>query len=889
MWRRRRRHASAISMTCRTADHNCSHDQVMTGTPMVLSFLLHALLLAGLLIGPQATAQSIEDAMEAYKLEDFATALREFRALAESDDAAAQFHLGQMYHGGEGVPTDLGEAAKWYRLAAEQGHFRAQLQIGHMHMTGEGVPRNDAIAAKWFRLAAEQGQAEAIRWFRFATDPSVTSSQIILGQGYGSGGKIPDNNAEFLERVRHAAELGEPEAQLRLGVIYDFAEGVPEDDAEAVRWYRFAAEQGHVGAQFHLGHMYDFGEGVPEDDAEAVRWYRLAAEQGHVGAQFQLGHMYDFGEGVPEDDAEAVRWYRLAAEQGHVGAQFQLGHMYDFGEGVPEDDAEAVRWYRLATAEGLTTSQLQQILVETELELSSARARNEELFVWFSAERDRSMELETRLSGEEERTLLAQREVEERNVRITDLTQLLGVAENERALAIELGDAQAAQISLLNNQMTALHDRLVSLNEKLEAAEGLTTSQLQQMYVETELELSSARARNEELFVWLSAARDRSMELEARLSDEEERTLLAQREVEERNFRITVLTQLLGVAEDERALAIELGDEQAAQISLLNNQMTALHDRLVSLNETLEAVEGLTTSQLQQMYVETELELSSARARNEELFVWLSAARDRSMELEARLLDEEERTLLAQREIEERSIRIAELTQLLGVTEGERASAIELSDAQTTQIALLNIQMTALDDQLASLNNTLEAAEVKAAQDQVQIAELGERLNAALAAKVQELNRFRSEFLERLHDHLGNREDIKVVGDRFVIQSGVLFPSGSAEISEVGREDLRQIADLIVELIAEIPDDVDWILRVDGHTDTNPISTPEFPSNWELSTARATSVVRYLVSLGVPEHRLMAAGFGEFQPIDAAEGILALQRNRRIEFKLSDP
>ena len=514
-----------------------------------------------------------------------------------------------------------------------------------------------------------------------------------------------------------------------------------------------------------------------------------------------------------------------------------------------QNRSELERLALLLEQSRLAESETEQTLTERESELSSARERIDELIAGLSAVRDRSMELEARLSDEKERTLLAQREAEERNVRIAELTLLLGVTEGEHASAIELSDTQATQIILLNNQMTLLHDRLVSLNAALEAAEVKAT-------------------RDQVEIAGLSAVRDRSMELEARLSDEKERTLLAQREAEERNVRIAELTLLLGVTEGEHASAIELSDTQATQIVLLYNQMTSLHDQLVSLNDALEAAEV-------------------KAAQDQVEIAGLSAVRDRSMELEARLSDEKERTLLAQREAEERNVRIAELNLLLGVTEGEHASAIELSDTQATQIVVLNNQMTSLHDQLVSLNDALEAAEVKAAQDQVEIAALGERLNAALAAKVQELSRFRSEFLEKLHDHLGNREDIKVVGDRFVIQSGVLFSSGSAEITEVGRADLRQISELILELIAEIPNDVDWILRVDGHTDTNPISTPLFPSNWELSTARATSVVRYLVSLGVPEYRLMAAGFGEFQPIDAGEDVPSMQRNRRIEFKLT--
>ena len=229
----------------------------------------------------------------------------------------------------------------------------------------------------------------------------------------------------------------------------------------------------------------------------------------------------------------------------------------------------------------------------------------------------------------------------------------------------------------------------------------------------------------------------------------------------------------------------------------------------------------------------------------------------------------------------DRNRQIDELTHRLGIVEGDLDLAVELGGSQAQQIADLR-------DRLASLNSALEAAEVRAAQDLVQITSLGERLNAALAERVQDLSRYRSDFLARLHDHLGNRQGVKVEGDRFIIQSGILFSSGSAEISGAGQENLRQIADLIQELVSEIPDDVDWILRVDGHTDSKPIQTIRFPSNWELSTARATSVVRFLISLGVPEHRMMAAGLGEFQPLADGEDADTMQRNRRIEFKLTD-
>jgi chemotaxis protein MotB len=172
-------------------------------------------------------------------------------------------------------------------------------------------------------------------------------------------------------------------------------------------------------------------------------------------------------------------------------------------------------------------------------------------------------------------------------------------------------------------------------------------------------------------------------------------------------------------------------------------------------------------------------------------------------------------------------------------------------------------------------------------EKEVQIADLGRRLNAALATKVQELARFRSDFFGRLRELLGDRQDIRVVGDRFVFQSEVLFASGSAELEPEGRKQLSQLASALAEIAATIPEDIDWVLRVDGHTDRRPISTPEFPSNWELSTARAISVVKFLIIRGIGPNRLAATGFGQFQPLDTGSDEIAFRRNRRIELKLT--
>lgn len=219
---------------------------------------------------------------------------------------------------------------------------------------------------------------------------------------------------------------------------------------------------------------------------------------------------------------------------------------------------------------------------------------------------------------------------------------------------------------------------------------------------------------------------------------------------------------------------------------------------------------------------------------------------------------------------------------------GELAKEKDLSAEAMSKVDLLNQQLLALRRQMAALNEALDASAAKDKDSQSQIKDLGQRLNAALAVQVQELKRYRSDFFGRLRTALADRKDIRVVGDRFVFQSEVLFPSGSATLSPEGLGAIDQMAQAIVDLEKTIPKEVDWVLQVDGHTDSRPIVTSQFPSNWELSTARAVSVVKYLISRGVPASRLVPAGHGEFAPLDEGTSEDALRRNRRIELKLTN-
>ena len=304
------------------------------------------------------------------------------------------------------------------------------------------------------------------------------------------------------------------------------------------------------------------------------------------------------------------------------------------------------------------------------------------------------------------------------------------------------------------------------------------------------------------------------------------------------------------------------------------------------------------------------------------MFVQFILARDISEQdsalnrLRSQLDELSELLALEKAETAELQTTITTLTEDLGVSRGEVTRlgdllSAEKSNAESTggalatlksdldsekkirsealaKVELLNQQIAALRRQLAVLTAALETAEARDSESQTKIADLGRRLNAALARRVQQLARYRSEFFGKLREILSQRSDIQIVGDRFVFQAEVFFATGQASINEQGQSELDKLASALVELQGQIPEDINWVLRVDGHTDNVPINTAPFPSNWELSTARAISVVRHLIDNGVPPTRLVAAGFGEFQPLDAADDIEARRKNRRIELKLTE-
>ena len=290
-----------------------------------------------------------------------------------------------------------------------------------------------------------------------------------------------------------------------------------------------------------------------------------------------------------------------------------------------------------------------------------------------------------------------------------------------------------------------------------------------------------------------------------------------------------------------------------------DTQLARLNAQLNELSELL----GLEESRSEAL----EAQLTSVQDRNNSLVDQLESTRERLMQQTAIADAQSERLAGMEESIDEKD---------------------EMSASQQAMILRLSNQIASLREQLRQIASALELQEQMTAEKEQELEQVSRRLNTLLAERVSQLEQYQSEFFARLRDILAGNENVRIVGDRFLLPSELLFASASAELGEEGRRELDKLADLLLDVSARIPDDVDWILRIDGHTDVIPINTPRFPSNWELSTARAVAVVRYLADQGVPERRMAAAGFGEFFPVAEGTSPEALQRNRRIELKLTD-
>ncbi|MFT4630264.1 MAG: chemotaxis protein MotB [Urechidicola sp.] len=328
------------------------------------------------------------------------------------------------------------------------------------------------------------------------------------------------------------------------------------------------------------------------------------------------------------------------------------------------------------------------------------------------------------------------------------------------------------------------------------------------------------------------------------------------------------------VTADKETISIQLSElaQLEHDIITLRQVRKDLENDVANLATTLKS-QGQNIEQL-----ETDLENRLAQ---------IGTLRDNSQALQAKLASQENMTMLAQKDIEKKEFLIQDLVAIVG--EGKEALRNEkkLSASAYADVKNLSAQIDALKNKLSSISSALRLEEQKTASQETQMANLGQRLNTLLADRVNELEQYRSDFFGRLRKVLVKSPDIRIEGDRFLLPSALFFASASATLGERGKQELNKLAQTLNEISVAIPDDINWILRVDGHTDQLPISTVRFPSNWELSTARAVSVLRYLAEQGIQPKRMTAAGFGEFHPVDLGQSEAAYQRNRRIELKLT--
>lgn len=329
-------------------------------------------------------------------------------------------------------------------------------------------------------------------------------------------------------------------------------------------------------------------------------------------------------------------------------------------------------------------------------------------------------------------------------------------------------------------------------------------------------------------------------------------------------------------------------DDALEGLNIQINQLTELLSLEKKENKNLTTTISRLNEKLNNAGLASDLlsmEFSDLKNKNMELNRLLNSLKDSNSVIKRDNIKLETQNDKLEAELKELIITLRATSVKLQTAEEE----IKLSEAAKNQVNLLNMQIVELRDQLNIIQNLLDINSEEIKKKDLQIIELGKKLNTALAVKVGELNQYKSEFFGRLRSILGNREDILIVGDRFIFQSEVLFESGSAEVGTEGLIQLRNLSRILLDITKDIPNDIPWVLQIQGHTDQNPINTPLYPSNWELSAARAISVGRVLINSGVNSNKISVAGFAEFQPLEFGTDSDSLRKNRRIEIKLTQP
>ena len=523
---------------------------------------------------------------------------------------------------------------------------------------------------------------------------------------------------------------------------------------------------------------------------------------------------------------------------------------------------------------------------------------------------------ESKLQSEQELTLQLESEIAENKATISTQSINISVLSDQiadllvelRIVAKALETYEGIEVTSLdtkglgeriNKALAARIDQLNLINEKLSLSQQETAKQLQivQELNENLIAINESLGLDDAgLVEQLEAIRKKNTEL----ASANEQLELSKQQISEQLKTVEELNIKLTLNEEEL-------QNQVKQYQKLTEELIALNDSLDLKDQTLidqlELIKNKNTklALLNENLIKKDTTIFDLRGKILELNNILSISEETKIaqKVEIKSLSQKISVLETasatsadlQTEVESLVSKIANLEkekqQLIESADTEILEAQLKASSTLEQVAFLTNEIEVLKNEINVLNSALEASEQDALTKELKIEVLGERLNKALTSKVFELQKYRSEFFGRLQSILGDRKDIKIVGDRFIFESELLFDSGSASLQFEGKEKLKQIGLTLKETTMNIPDDIDWIIQVEGHTDKNPINTPQFPSNWELSTARANTVLKLLLELGFNPQHLSAAGYGEFYPISEGKSAKDLQQNRRIELKLT--
>ena len=495
-------------------------------------------------------------------------------------------------------------------------------------------------------------------------------------------------------------------------------------------------------------------------------------------------------------------------------------------------------------------SQTQKNLEETELELKSEQLFSEELQEDISKKRSEIF-------------------VQEQNI-IALSDQITSLLKELRTVANALEVYEGQKIPLLETE---------GLGERINKALATRIDQLKTLNAEldnTNLKLIESENNLKNTIVELNEKNKNLLAINESLGLEDggiEEQLLA---IKNKNEELEKINTQLSLRDEEL-------QNQISQYQELTNDLLEINDSLglkdASLKEQLEAIrfKNEELARLSKDLIQKDSTIFTLRGKISELNNILS------------LSEEKERAQLEKLDLlQNQLILLEDENQIQKETSLDEIKKMEIQATKTLeQVEILSKQIDTLQSEIALLNNALESSERDLLTKDLEIEVLGEKLNKALTSKVFELQKYRSEFFGKLQSVLGNREDIKIVGDRFIFETELLFKSASANLEISGKQKLSEIGLTLKETTNQIPNDIDWIIMVEGHTDKKPIQTTQFPSNWELSTARANSVLKLLLDLGFAPNRLAAAGYGEFYPITQGDSDDDLQQNRRIELKLT--